>query len=151
MITSPGPDPTKPMIGGSLRSSNHISKNGHTACAVLLLPAQLDKTGKRVRLSHERLACCQKKADQNTTYKVNVRIQWYFERVRLGVVSRCDSYSYIVCVCGNTGVGVCLPGLPLRVPRRCTYVSVTGVLQLNTQLHVAVSGLLYQCEEGSLR
>ena len=23
MITSPGPDPTKPMIGGSLRSSNH--------------------------------------------------------------------------------------------------------------------------------
>ena len=24
MITSPGPDPTKPMIGGSLRSSNHL-------------------------------------------------------------------------------------------------------------------------------
>ena len=50
---------------------------------------------------------------------------------------------------GNTGVGVCLPGLPLRRPTEVygNCVSVTVVLQL----HVAVFWFLYQCEKGSCR
>ena len=38
MITSPGPDPTKPMIGGSLRSSNHSAEGlGYCLLTVYLL------------------------------------------------------------------------------------------------------------------
>ena len=48
MITSPGPDPTKPMIGGSLRSSNH-SPAASTLPVQLLCVAKRSTTALRVR------------------------------------------------------------------------------------------------------